>query len=351
MATRIKLTWDDNNVAETGHNIYRSDTPMDPEALPTALATLAADVVEYFDETVTEGQTYYYRVGAFNGAEELVSGEVTVVALGDLWTPLNMAVVPQIYLDAQDSVVTDVSGFASAISNLGAMGASGDFVQGNADSRPAILAAELNGKRVLRFDGLNDVLLGDTAQQKDILRNTGAGWSFEVIKKRTIDPSGGPNRFVFDCRNGTGAQRMITHAGNPTAGNENKPLMLVRRADGGSLGALVSPETSASYQMRLFHMSYSSGRGDIYIDGALSVSNVSLTDAGNTSNTASTVSIKIGGFGASSAADIDMVAIIIDRIELSAGDIDRLFGWAAHKYGLTANLPGDHPYKSVAPGV
>ena len=38
-----------------------------------------------------------------------------------LWTPLNMATVPQIYLDAQDSVVTDVSGACSAISNLGGL--------------------------------------------------------------------------------------------------------------------------------------------------------------------------------------------------------------------------------------
>jgi len=80
MAVRIRLTWADNNVAETGHNIYRSDTPMDPEALPTALATLDADVAEYLDETVTEGLTYYYRVGAFNNTEELVSDEVVVEA-------------------------------------------------------------------------------------------------------------------------------------------------------------------------------------------------------------------------------------------------------------------------------
>lgn len=80
MAVRIKLMWDDNNVAETGHNIYRSGTPMDPEALPTALATLAANVVEYLDEAVTEGQTYYYRVGAFNDTEELVSEEVSAEA-------------------------------------------------------------------------------------------------------------------------------------------------------------------------------------------------------------------------------------------------------------------------------
>jgi hypothetical protein len=42
-----------------------------------------------------------------------------------LWTPLNMATVPQIYLDAQDSVITNIGGVCSAITNLGAMGAAG----------------------------------------------------------------------------------------------------------------------------------------------------------------------------------------------------------------------------------
>lgn len=32
-------------------------------------------------------------------------------------------------------------------------------------------------------------------------------------------------------------------------------------------------------------------------------------------------------------------------------DREKLFGWAAHKYGLTANLPADHPYKYEAPLV
>jgi hypothetical protein len=77
----------------------------------------------------------------------IVAGQMRVCGGAVLWTPLNMATVPQIYLDAQDSVVTDVSGACSAISNLGAMGANGDFSQSTSGNRPAILAAELNGKR------------------------------------------------------------------------------------------------------------------------------------------------------------------------------------------------------------
>lgn len=267
-----------------------------------------------------------------------------------LWTPLNMATVPQIYLDAQDSVVTDVGGACSAISNLGAMGASGNFSQATAGRRPEILAAELNGKRVLRFDGTDDVLLGDTTQQKDLLRNVGAGWSFEVIKKRTTDASGAASRIVFDCRNGATSVRFGTLAGTATAGEQNRPRIQVIRLDGGTSGALTAGVASTAYSMRLFHINYATGRGDIYVDGVLVGGSPTLVDAGSTSNTPSIAPLSIGAFNTGIiATDMDMASMVIDRIALSAGDIDRLFGWAAHKYGLTTNLPGGHPYKTVAP--
>lgn len=273
-----------------------------------------------------------------------------VSASSELWTPLNMAVVPQIYLDAHDSVVTDVSGACSAISNLGAMGSSGSFSQATAGRRPQILAAELAGKRVLRFDGVDDVLLGDATQQKDLLRNVGAGWSFEVLKKRTSDASGAASRIVFDCRSGTTGVRFGTLAGNSSAGDQNKPRIQASRLDGGIAGVLSAAVTSTAYSMRLFHVDFSTGVGSIYVNGTLAISNAALVDAGNTSNTAAAAPLSIGAFNTGIlAADVDLASIAIDKTALAAGDIARLFGWAAHKYGLTASLPAGHPYKTVAP--
>ena len=39
--------------------------------------------------------------------------------------------------------------------------------------------------------------------------------------------------------------------------------------------------------------------------------------------------------------------IIINSVEDS--DRQKIEGYLAHKWGLTANLPADHPYKSNAP--
>lgn len=73
------LTWQDNNISEDGHRVYRSMTTMDPNNLPAPVADLGADVTEYEDGGVVEGNTYYYRVSAYiTGGSEVVSGEIMV---------------------------------------------------------------------------------------------------------------------------------------------------------------------------------------------------------------------------------------------------------------------------------
>lgn len=80
MAVRIKLNWQDNNLAESGVRVYRSLATIDPENLPTPLAELPPNSVEYFDESVTQGLEYFYRVSAFTEFAEKVSSEVSVTA-------------------------------------------------------------------------------------------------------------------------------------------------------------------------------------------------------------------------------------------------------------------------------
>lgn len=277
------------------------------------------------------------------------------VASGDgtLWTPLNMATVPQIYLDAQDSTVTDVSGFASAISNLGGMGSDGNFSQGTAGNRPAILSAELNGKRVLSFDGTNDALRGGSVAQKNLFRNVGAAWVFYVVKKRLIDASP-TSRYMLFSVSGASTDRFISAAGSTATGNANTPRFFARRTDGGATGILAAGSVvQGYYSLQLHAVDFVSREGVIYLDGLSAVSNPTLIDtSGNTTDTASAADIFLGTSNAGSGpADIDLAAVVISNTAPSAADIDKLFGWAAHKYGLTANLPGGHPYKTTAPTV
>lgn len=78
----FKLFWTDPNLAEQGHKVYRDTSTMDPNSLPTEIADLAADVVEYddADNALVDSTTYYYRVSAYVTGTEKVSDEVTLTA-------------------------------------------------------------------------------------------------------------------------------------------------------------------------------------------------------------------------------------------------------------------------------
>ena len=284
----------------------------------------------------------------------VVAGQARLLApvSAALWTPLNMAVVPQIYLDAQDSVVTDVSGACSAISNLGAMGANGDFTTAATNERPQIIGTELNGKRILRFDGVNDRLVGTTPAQKGLLRNTLYAWAFIVYKKRTSTT--GLTSVLFQSTIGPSAGvRFGAWAGY--TGDDNKPIVGGRRLDGEAVGTnIVAPSARVGdYAMALFRLRYNTRMAYVHIDGSVAASGLCTATTGFTSDTDASYQLAIGNFPSATtgAANIDLASIVTDRSDIPDNDIDKLFGWAAHKYGLTANLPSGHPYKTVAPTV
>jgi hypothetical protein len=69
----IKIKWTDRNTIVDGFRIYRSLTPLNDASLPAPLATVAANVFEYTDNTALRNTVYYYKIGAFLGADESLS--------------------------------------------------------------------------------------------------------------------------------------------------------------------------------------------------------------------------------------------------------------------------------------
>lgn len=79
--SQTTLNWQYDGPNPESFSVYRSATPMDPEALPTPLAVAISGALRsYVDSTVTEGSTYYYRVSAIKGSVEKVSEELEHVA-------------------------------------------------------------------------------------------------------------------------------------------------------------------------------------------------------------------------------------------------------------------------------
>ena len=74
------IKWQDNNVSEEGHRIYKSTSTIDPNNLPSPYATVGPDVTQFEDGEILDGETFYYRIGAYTASStvELVSDELVV---------------------------------------------------------------------------------------------------------------------------------------------------------------------------------------------------------------------------------------------------------------------------------
>jgi len=262
------------------------------------------------------------------------------------WTPADLPAAPAVWCD-WDSSVTDSSGAASDWENVGAFG--GSFAQGTAGNRPQILTAELNGLRVLRFDGSNDTMA--LAAGTDLYRNTTGGWVFSVNKKRTTDGAG-TERFLFRAYTPSGGTRMhLMHGSSGSA--VNRLSLNARRLDADSTGAALDAPSAyvGQWVLAMGEQDWSTGVGRILVNGAQVVSG-SLTSSGTTSNTAGTApTLGASSAGAARPADVDVACLIAGNGLLTMPDRLRLEGWAAWACGMEASLPSAHQYRGAAPTV
>lgn len=263
----------------------------------------------------------------------MIPGIVAGTPVDVAWTPA--ALTPHVWLD-DSTGVTDVSGAASQWDDKSGNGL--HFTQSTAGARPTILAAELNGRRVLRFDGTSDFMACPAAGALNLFRNTNKGWLFAVYKKRTADV-GASERTIFRSFTASGivAARFVVNAGGPSAANA--PTARMRRLDADSLATLSgSSPHSGAWSALLVEVDWQTGGCSIFVDGSLEGSNPSLTSSGVTSNTASSRAPVIATSDPASPAafgDIDLACLILGQGSLP-GSVGRgnLFAWAADRYGL-----------------
>ena len=145
--------------------IYRSSAAMDVNSLPWPIATGIKTMV-YFDNTVTFGDKYYYRVAAIRGAERQVSSEVSLTAklfnildnfalgeVGFLFDPSNFS---SLYQDSAGTIPVTMDGQPVGMI-LDLSGNGNHAIQTNNLYRPALNKDE-NGHFSLSFNGFNQWL-------------------------------------------------------------------------------------------------------------------------------------------------------------------------------------------------
>jgi len=250
-----------------------------------------------------------------------------------LWTPANITTA--LWLDAADeSTVTTVSGAVSQWNDKS--GNELNIIQATAANRPAYSTASLNSKNTVAYDGSD--FLSRTAV--NIARNIGSSLTYAVAKGATS----GTQSIALITNNSVQARQYIYFAGNNLAAGG-------RRLDSDGFQLISNSATHAgAWVLAGSRFLWSSSDLYLYQNGNEVASSLAFQSNGNTSDTASTITVGNNAEN-TQALNGNIAELLVVTPDPSIDTRQRIEGYLAHKWDLTANLPSDHPFKSAAPTV
>lgn len=259
-----------------------------------------------------------------------------------LWTPADVS--PTLWFDASDGATITLSG--SSVSDWQSKGSITTApTQGGSSARPTLITNELNGLSVVRFDG-GDFLTGG---EFDVLRNAGSAIMY-VVRKFSASPTS--TQVMFGMLAGTSGSAVRAGLGGGIS--SGKPFAGGRRLDANSFQRVDAVTSSpTTWQLHGGVFKWSSAELTQYIDATQDGYSSSFQTSGNTSNTA-TGRTRIGANTAITAGEFfsgDIAEIVLVENDATTDTRQRVEGYLAHKWGLTANLPAGHPYKLSAPQI
>jgi hypothetical protein len=299
-------------------------------------ATLSLPAKDYSDPTDVGGDNVYdVKLRAVDNRRKYVTQDFSaeVIEASEPWTPTELGTDVVGWFDADDdTTITQAGGIVSAMaSRAGSFSAT----QGTAGFRPGYSETGRNGKPAILFDGTNDCLaftppasFPDGSEAYTMIcvgYNDGTG-VFTTYNGKTIFQYGSGTSVLRGIdRNGTGnaaANVDDTYVNNVGDWDAKDAMVLVEKAAGASALATVYVNDNAT------------GTG--------------TTGAGSLSASAGRIGANVvqttTAFWPGSIQEI----LVINRV-LTTTERQKMFGYLAHKWGLTALLPSGHPYKSAPP--
>jgi len=243
-----------------------------------------------------------------------------------------------LWLDAADaSTITTVS---EAVSQWNDKSGNGRHAsQNTAANRPVVTSAGLGGKDVITFDGTNDAL---TATLSSGLSSSFGVFAVVVpLRNQTLEgyvvsEVSSYSNYWFSL--GRGGVSLGQKMGIGMFDGTNNPIS----------ENLALPTLSNGYIMNGIRDTAASPRKLFYYENATLIGNVTDTS----SLTAPVYSnLQIGGQVnvANRYGNVRIAEVVITASLPSSVVRQQLEGYFAHKWGLTANLPAAHPYKTVGP--
>jgi len=245
-----------------------------------------------------------------------------------IWTPAQIST--SLWLDAADaSTITLNSTTVSQWNDKS--GNDRNVLQANASLQPLYTLGGLNGLNIVNFDGADDVLNG--IAMLNFFNNVSYS-AFVVGRARTI---------VTDDVNGYANEGFYGDAGGFVA-------MYLRSSN--LIGAYnwdgANKVATNAYTPNTVVIGYSELSG-----GSIRI----RTNGGSETITASSATVTLAGtlqlgrnYNSNTyCLDGEIAEVIFTNAALSTTNRQLIEGYLAWKWGLSANLPVDHPYKSTAP--
>ena len=243
------------------------------------------------------------------------------------WRPTNLGSALKLWLDADDSTTFTLNG--SNVSQWDDKSGNGyHATQGTDTNRPTRQTNVLNSKACVRFDGVDNrmttgySLNGVTSFATSVVvKADSVEGSWSILRQQ---PNDSPY-FSHPWTNGNPARIIMSWDGGVTTVNLT--------------GSLTSAAISGFVRV-------SGSTNKAYLDGTEQNSR-----AANSSSPTFSGTLQLGYAQTTNVQyfDGDLHEVVIYNGTLSSTDREKLEGYLAHKWGLTANLPSLHPYKTTPP--
>jgi hypothetical protein len=256
-----------------------------------------------------------------------------------------------LWLDAADAAtVTTVSGAVSQWNDKS--GNARHATQGTAGNRPAYTGNSLNGLATIKYDATNDFLsLANTSGLTSAtsfylygVRSSTVASTTETLTNRSflVGLTG-----IYQM--GAGPSGLLTNETATFIVGPDTPSFNPR------IGANAANYSIAANSAEIYH-AFGTNTSATYgarVNGSPITSFLIADAAGRTDPAGcdpALTGFNIGGTGgASNGAVVDFAEMMVLTTAPTLSNTQRIEGYLAWKWGLTANLPAGHPYKTVGP--
>ena len=269
-----------------------------------------------------------------------------IITVGGNWDPTD-SITTSFHIDAADTSSYTLSG-----STVTAVTDKASNFSISVDGTPTRVTSGLNGLNVWDFSGSESLI---TSDEQAVTDGSGNHWAIGVFLADTVDDS---QDSFYSFENNTvssGSKRdYAVSSGNASAFNGELDL------DGLSSNRISTTignkqDFDSGVSLDAFHLvgtifNKTGNQISVRVDGANAFTPVN--DYDNSINTNQDIRImrnraseKFDG----RVAEFFVVGALPGTGGTNISDFEKAEGYLAHKWGLTGNLPSDHPFKNVSP--